>query len=127
MKKKNSNLKFSFTAYDVIDENENKIGYRQADDFINFAKLEKSCDIGLSTVLLKKNIFDDASFRFPNLVTKEDYVLWIMMAKSNIEMRGINQNLSSWRKNKKCGSRIIHCCNLWDWDDYRFLVFRHNY
>ena len=104
---KNSNLKFSFTAYDVIDENENKIGYRQADDFINFEKLEKSCDIGLSTVLLKKNIFDDTSFRFPNLVTKEDYVLWIMMAKSNIEMRGINQNLSSWRKTKNSLSSSI--------------------
>ena len=34
------NLKFSFTSYDIIDEYENKISTRQADDFINFDKLK---------------------------------------------------------------------------------------
>ncbi len=94
------NLKFSFTSYDIIDEYENKISTRQADDFINFDKLKKSCDIGLCTVLLKKEILNNEKFKFPKLITKEDYVLWLLLAKNNIEMRGINQNLSSWRKTK---------------------------
>jgi len=97
---KSLNLNFSYTAYDVIDENEKIISFRKAEDFVNFDKLKNSCDIGLSTVLLKKEIFDEEKYRFPKLITKEDYVLWMLLAKDNVKMMGINQNLTSWRKTK---------------------------
>ena len=104
---KKSNLDFSFTSYDIIDEKDKKIGYRKADSEINFERLKNSCDIGLSTVLLKKEILQGENYKFPNLVTKEDYVLWLKLAKNGVKMMGINQNLSSWRKSKNSLSSSI--------------------
>ena len=48
------NLNFSFTSYEIIDENANFISKRKAPNNINFEKLRNSCDIGLSTVIIKK-------------------------------------------------------------------------
>ena len=104
---KKLNLDFSFTAYDIIDENEKIISFRKAENLINFDKLRNSCDIGLSTVLLKRKIFENEEHKFPKLVTKEDYVLWMILAKNGIKMNGINQNLTSWRKSKNSLSSSI--------------------
>ena len=94
------NLNFSFTSYEIIDENANFIGIRKAPNNIDFEKLRNSCDIGLSTVIIKKKIFDKSKYQFANLKTKEDYVLWMKLAKDKIKIMGFNQNLTSWRKNK---------------------------
>ena len=94
------NLNFSFTSYDIIDENSNFIKTRKAPNYLNFKKLRKSCDIGLSTVITKKNIFENNKYQFANLKTKEDYVLWIRLALDGVKLRGFEQSLTSWRKNK---------------------------
>ena len=62
-----------------------------------FQDLIKSCDIGLSTVVIKKNILSN-KFLFPNLKTKEDYVLWLNIAKNNYTFYGIDKFLVNWRK-----------------------------
>ncbi len=92
------NLNFSFTAYEIIDEDNNLIGSRNAKTSINFDQLKKSCDIGLSTVIIKKKVFDNKILRFGSIKTKEDFVLWLRIAQNNIELKGLNINLSSWRK-----------------------------
>ena len=97
---KQFNLDFSFTSYDIVDEEGNFISSRKASDNLNFKKLQNSCDIGLSTVIMKKDIFNNNNYRFPNLTTKEDYVLWLKLALDDIKMKGIDNNLTSWRKNK---------------------------
>jgi len=94
------NLKFSFTSYNIIDEKNNFIKIRKAANYINFRNLRNSCDIGLSTVIAKKNIFDNNKRQFASLKTKEDYVLWLTFVQEGIEMKGIDQSLSSWRKNE---------------------------
>ena len=104
---KQFNLNFSFTSYDIIDENNNFLSTRKAANNVNFNKLRNSCDIGLSTVIIKKSIFDNDKYKFGNLKTKEDYVLWLKLAFDDIEMRGIDQNLTSWRKNKQSLSSSI--------------------
>ena len=61
-------------------------------------KLKKSCDIGLSTVMVDKKIFDDENLKFASLKTKEDFVLWLKIAKKKIKIVGLDQKLSKWRK-----------------------------
>ena len=104
---KKFNLNFSFTSYDIIDENNKLIKIRKAPSFVDFKKLRNSCDIGLSTIIAKKNIFRDNKYQFSNLKTKEDYVLWLKFAQDGIEMKGFDQNLSSWRKTKNSLSSSI--------------------
>ncbi len=93
-----SDLKFCFTAYNIIDNNDTIIGNRKAVSQISFNELIRSCDIGLSTVILEKKVIEDLKVYFPNTKTKEDYIFWLMLAKNGIEIFGIQENLSSWRK-----------------------------
>lgn len=97
---KNKNIDFSFTAYNVIDETGKVIRNRSAFSEMIFKDLVKSCDIGLSTVIMKKELFEKFNFFFPDLKTKEDYVLWLNLSQNGVKMFGINENLASWRKSK---------------------------
>ena len=97
---KQSNFIFSFTSYDIIDENNNFIKCRKAPHYLDFKKLRNSCDIGLSTVMVKKSIFKNDEYEFANLRTKEDYVLWLKLARDKTIMKSMKQSLTSWRKNK---------------------------
>tara|TARA_B100001029_G_C15043215_1_gene445184 strand:+ start:693 stop:1415 length:723 start_codon:yes stop_codon:yes gene_type:complete len=90
-------IDFSFTAYDIIDYSNKKIGERQTKKILSFNDLVKSCDIGLSTVVLKRELIND-DCKFAPLSTKEDYVLWLNIAKKNVKLYGINDNLAKWRK-----------------------------
>ena len=92
---KRSNLNFSFTSYDIVDEDNNFISIRKADDYVNFKKLRNSCDIGLSTVMIKKKFFKKNLF--VNLKTKEDYVLWLKLARKRNKFFGLDKRLTYWR------------------------------
>ena len=104
---KRLNFTFSFTGYDIIDENNNFIKSRKAPSYVDFQKLRSSCDIGLSTVMIRKDIFENVKYRFANLRTKEDYVLWLKLAKDKITMKSIQENLTSWRKSKNSLSSSV--------------------
>tara|TARA_B100000963_G_scaffold362021_1_gene402152 strand:- start:6505 stop:7266 length:762 start_codon:yes stop_codon:yes gene_type:complete len=94
---KNNKLKFSHTSYEIIDKNDRVVGKRFSRNFKKVNDLIKSCDIGLSTVILKKEIIDDQT-KFPNLKTKEDFVLWLKILQKKILISSLNETLSSWRK-----------------------------
>ena len=94
---KKRNLKFTHTSYEIIDENDNVLGKRISRNFEKVNDLIGSCDIGLSTVILKRDIFD-LQTKFPNLKTKEDFVLWLKILQKNIFIGSLNETLSSWRK-----------------------------
>ena len=94
MKKKN--IQFSYTSYEIIDENGKKLNkVVQAYD-LNYENLLRSCDIGLSTVVVERAVI--SKFKFPDMRTKEDFVIWLKIAKKKIKLKAINKNLCSWRK-----------------------------
>ena len=95
---KKFDIDFSFTAYQIIDKEGKIIGSRSAKDNISFDELILSCDIGLSTVMLKKKLFNNKNFYFPNIKTKEDYVVWLKLSQNGVKMKGIKKNYSYWRK-----------------------------
>ena len=121
---KNSNLDFTFTAYEIINEKEDKIGYRKANKVIEFQDLLKSCDIGLSTVIIKKKLLEEKKLRFASLKTKEDYILWLKIAQSGIKLFGLDESLSCWRKvpNSLSSSSVQKIM-----DGYRVYRFYLNY
>ena len=91
---KKNNINISHTSYYIIDENNKKISYRTAKN-LNFKDLMKSCDVGLSTVVINKKLLKKDCF--VNLKTKEDYVLWLKLAKKNHIFYGIKKPLVLWR------------------------------
>jgi len=85
------------TSYEIIDKNNFKIGFRKARNFNSAKELLTSCDIGLSTVLLKKKLLNK-NLKFPNQKTKEDFVLWLKILLKGNDILGINESLVKWRK-----------------------------
>ena len=86
---------------EIINNQNLKIGFREAKKNLSFKQLRNSCDIGLSTVIIKKDVFNSKLFRFGKTKTKEDFILWLLLAKSGIELSGMNECFVSWRKNSE--------------------------
>ena len=103
---KEFNFKISHTSYKIINEKNQIETSRNAKEFYNFKDLLKSCDIGLSTVMLDKKIISEKK-KFPNLKTKEDFVLWLKILQSGISIGAIKEDLSCWRKTKNSLSTSI--------------------
>ena len=100
-----NDLMISHTNYFVINEKSQVIGKFNIKNKLSFNDLLKSCDIGLSTVIVRKKLLQNNKFN--NLKTKEDYFLWLKIVKKIKHIYGINQYLSSWRKNKNSLSSSI--------------------
>jgi len=91
----NNKYDFSHTSYN-INNNKKILSKRSAKKEISFDDLIRSCDIGLSTVIIKKKVLLKCSF--PSLQTKEDYVLWLSLSNQGVKIFGLNQYLVFWRK-----------------------------
>ena len=102
----NHNIDFTHTSYQIVDETGKTRGYRKAKNIFNFKELLKSCDVGLSTVIIKKSLLTNN--KFPNLKTKEDFVLWLILLKQGNRIYSIDKNLTYWRKTKNSLSSNIY-------------------
>ena len=75
-----------------------KIGSMKIKKELDYKSLIYSCDIGLSTVMINAKI--KKKIKFPTLITKEDYVVWLNISKKKHKIYGLQKNLVFWRKNK---------------------------
>ena len=91
--KKNGYLA-SHTSYNLVNLN-GKIFAKRKAKLMNHSSLMKSCDIGLSTVILKKDILNNKN-NFPKLKTKEDYVLWLKLTKKGIVFYPLKKFYTNW-------------------------------
>ena len=49
-------------------------------------------------MICKKKLFDNKNYFFPKIKTKEDFVVWLKLLKDGVEVKGLDKNLTSWRK-----------------------------
>ena len=105
---KRNNYKVSHTSYYIIDEKKKIIGQRKAHDLLSINDILKSCDIGLSTVVLEKQVIIHNNIKFPKLVTKEDFVFWLMLLQKNYKFYALDKYLTNWKdlKNSLSSSTI---------------------
>lgn len=94
---------FSHTSYNIVDNSILSNKKRIAKD-LTYQELLKSCDIGLSTVIVKKNLIKKNLF--PKLKTKEDFVVWLKIAKQIKLLRGIKEILCSWQNTNNSLSKF---------------------
>ena len=93
---KKNNFDFTHTSYSIVDDKYNIKSVRHARNFLSLKDLLKSCDIGLSTVMIKKKILTGRGF--PKLRTKEDFVLWLELLKKDVKIFGLKSKLVIWRE-----------------------------
>lgn len=91
-----SKADISYTAYKVIDKKDKILGVRNVSKEINYKKLSKYCEIGLSTVLIKKRFLKKN--KFPEIKTQEDFALWLILIKKGLKFLPVKKVLSSWRR-----------------------------
>ena len=87
---------FSHTTYQVLNYNEKIVGTIRARRTLKYKELLRSCEIGLSSVILKRKLLSD--IKFPELKTKEDFVLWLSLAKKSVDLAGLDKPLMFWRQ-----------------------------
>ena len=108
-----NNLVFSHTSYFIINEKNKKISLRKAQKIITFKNLLKSCDIGLSTVIVNAKFVKKKKYFFPKIKTKEDFVLWLKIVKEIKSIVGIDKKLTYYRKteNSLSSNKLIGLLN----------------
>ena len=93
---KQRKIKISHTSYYIINYKNKIIGQRTAKD-LSHKQLLKSCDIGLSTIILDKRLIKNNT-KFASIKTKEDYVLWLKITLNEKKIYALLNNLTKWRK-----------------------------
>lgn len=101
----NNFLDFTHTSYSVINENGILLYNLKAKQELKYDNLIMSCDVALSTVVVRRDIFND--YKFSKITTKEDYLLWLQLSKNNIRIIGIDKSFTYWRKVKNSLSSSI--------------------
>ena len=92
-----NNYEFVYCNYIKKSKNiEKTISFKRK--FLNYYLLLKSCDIGLSTVLIKTNLIQNNLF--PKLKTKEDFVAWLSITKQKKTAYCLDETLVIWNKTK---------------------------
>ena len=89
---------FSHSSYFVINSKKEIVSIRKAKPVITFDQLIRSCDIGLSTVIINLNFIKKNNLFFPKIQTKEDFVLWLKVLSKIKFIKGLDRKLSYYRK-----------------------------
>jgi len=91
-----NNYSFVFCGYKKIF-NKKFINVTSNSAYLDYSDLLKSCEIGLSTVMLKKKIIN--SHLFSDLKTQEDLAAWLKVTKKNRAFF-LNETLVNWYSTK---------------------------
>ncbi len=84
------------TSYELYDESmENIINSYQVAEDISYNTLLYENVIGLSTVVMKKDVFN--LYKMTNKYIHEDYELWLKLLKNGFKISGIKQPLVKYR------------------------------
>lgn len=94
-----NNIDFSFTAYELIDENGKPTG-QKVDTHLTGPvtyedMLRKKATLGCSTVMLRRSAFDDITM--PLIRTGQDYGLWLKLLKTGAKAYPMPEVLTQYR------------------------------
>lgn len=92
---KKRKLDVCYTNYLALDSKKNIIYKVKPSKKLFYSDLLRECRICCSSVIIKRKILK--KYKFLNLKTKEDYELWLRIAKNNYSFGGINNYLTFYR------------------------------
>lgn len=92
---KDNNLPFTFSSYYLIDSCDNIIGEFASRDNVTYKDLLKTCSIGILTAIYDARVLGKRCFT--GLSMREDYVLWLEIAKEVKSLRRAPGILAKYR------------------------------
>lgn len=94
-----NNIDFSFTAYELIDEQGYPTGQKVDTHLTGPVSYEdmlrKKATLGCSTVMLRRSAFEDISM--PLIRTGQDYALWLKLLKTGVKAYPLPEVLTQYR------------------------------
>ena len=92
----NKNIAFSYTTYQSISEDSERVYYIvKAPYFMTYYDYLKNTIIGCLTVIIDRKQIGD--FKMPNIRSSHDMALWLLIMKRGFNAYGLDENLASYR------------------------------
>ena len=115
---KDNNINFCCTAYEQIDEDDNKLGkVIKTVSKTNYNRLLLDCPVGNSTVMY--NVKNMGKFEVPNIRKRNDDALWLQMLKKEKYIIGMPDVLMEYRIRQNSISSNKFSLVKYHWKLYR--------
>ncbi len=112
-----SNLSFTYSSYDLIDEEDNDLGSFKTKDKITYDELLKTNSIGCLTAIYDTERL--GKIYMPNILKRQDYGLWLKILKKINKTQGIVEPLATYRILKNSVSSNKLKAAKYQWKIYR--------
>ena len=112
---KKRNCPFSYTAIEMIDENDNLLkNKRNIKETCDYKYLLHNTIIATSSVIIDRTILGD--FRMPLRRGGQDYATWLMLLRNGCIARGINEALVKYRisSNSLSSNKFKSIKQIWE-------------
>lgn len=112
-----NNLSFTYSAYKLIDENDNFLGIFVPREELSYKELLKTNDIGCLTAIYDTKKV--GKVYMPNILKRQDYGLWLKILKQIGKTKGIVEPLAIYRIRKNSVSSNKLKAAQYQWKIYR--------
>jgi glycosyltransferase involved in cell wall biosynthesis len=110
-------LPFTFTKYDVIDEENNFVNSVGVPDKVSYSDLLKTNYIGCLTAVYDADYF--GKVQMPLIRRRQDYGLWLSLLKKTDYAYGVNESLAKYRLRAGSISSNKATTSMYTWKLYR--------
>jgi glycosyltransferase involved in cell wall biosynthesis len=90
-----NDLAFTYSSYDLIDEDGNDLGTFTTKEHINYDGMLKTCSVGCLTAIYDTQKLGKVFM--PNILKRQDYGLWLKILKEIKTTKGITESLATYR------------------------------
>ena len=112
-----NNLSFSFTAYDIISENNQFLKRFKCPHKLTYSKLLKNNYVGCLTAVYDKEKL--GKMYMPMMRKRQDWVLWLNIMNKIKHTKGLNESLSIYRRRNRSISHDKLLLIKYNWKVYR--------
>ena len=114
---KENNLAFTYSAYEIIDEQDKSIGKFVPPSFITCESMLKTCSVGCLTAIYDTKKL--GKIFMPIIDKRQDYGLWLKILKKIKITKGLNEVLAKYRIRKNSVSSNKLKAAKYQWKIYR--------
>lgn len=113
---KTNNIAFSYTDYTRINEKGTTLKKVVVPKVITYNTLLKNAMILTSTIIINTELINKEMLVMPELKTSEDTETWLNILKTGIIAKGLNKNLTKYRKRRNSASsnKLLVAKELWN-------------
>ena len=108
---------FTYTSYDLMDENSQMMGEFLVEGKVNYTDLLKTCDIGCLTAMYDTKPLGKTFM--PDILKRQDFGLWLKLLKKTEYAYAIEDKLACYRIRKNSISSNKFKAASFQWKIYR--------